>query len=187
MGIGYQDTLINSQIDGTTLTAAAAATCIPAAARKTLPANYFDVIGKQIVIEAYGRVSTAATTPGTIRFDIRFGAVIAFDSQAIALVVTNAYTNVGWQLRIMLTARAIGGGTTANLFGQGTFTSPNVLGGANVAMPIGGVVAMLPWNTAPAVGTGFDSTVSQQVDMFFTQTVATGSLTVHQFAIYGVN
>jgi len=187
MGIGYQDTLINSQIDGTAVTAAAATSCIPTAAKKTLPANYFDVIGKSIVIEATGRLSVAATTPGTLRFDIRFGAVIVFDSQAIALVVTNAYTNIGWHLRIILTARAIGGSTTANLFGQGTFTAPNVLGGANVAMPIGGVVAMLPWNTAPAVGTGFDSTVSQQVDMFFTQTAATGSLTVHQFAIYGVN
>jgi len=187
MNVSYHETLVNSQVDGTALTAAAAASCIPTAAKKTLLPNYFDVIGKALVIEATGRLSTAAAAPGTMRFDIRFGAVIVFDSQAIALVVTNAYTNVGWHLRIVLTARAIGGGTSCNLMGQGTFTSPNVLGGANVAMPIGGVVAMLPWNTAPAVGTGFDSTVSQQADMFFTQTVATGSLTVHQYLMYGIN
>lgn len=181
----YWETLINAQVDGPALTAAAAATCLPAAAKKTLVANYGDVIGKQLLVKATGRLSTVATTPGTLRFDIRLGGTVIFDSLAIALVVTNGYTNVGWSLEILLTLRAIG--ASANFMGQGWFSSPNVLGGANVAMPIGGVMAMLPWNSAPAVGSNFDSTASQQVDMFFTQTVATGSLTVHQYALYGTN
>jgi hypothetical protein len=46
---------------------------------------------------------------------------------------------------------------------------------------------MLPWNSAPAVGNNFDSTASQQVDIFFTQTVATGSLTVHQYELIAAN
>jgi hypothetical protein len=40
---------------------------------------------------------------------------------------------------------------------------------------------MLPWNAAPAVGGNFDATVSNLLDLFFTQTVATGSITLHQF------
>lgn len=187
MGIGFQDTLINSQADSTAITAAAATSCLPTPAKKTLLPNYFDYVGKAIIIEAWGRLSVVVTSPGTLRFDIRFGAILVFDSLAVALVTTNAYTNVGWYLRIMLTARVIGGGTSAQLMGQGMLTAPNILGGANVAMPIGGVNAMLPWNTAPVNGNGFDSTVSQQVDMFFTQTVATGSMICHQFAIYGIN
>lgn len=185
--ISYWETLVNSQADGATITAAAATSCIPTAAKKTLPTNYFDVIGKQLLIKATGRITTVVTTPGTVRFDIRFGAVLVFDSLAIALVTGNGYTNIGWELEILLTCRSIGGSTSATLFGQGRWTAPNVLGGANVAMPIGGVVAMLPWNSAPAVGTGFDSTTTQQVDMFFTQTAATGSMTVHQYALYGTN
>lgn len=185
MALGYTQVLVNSQVDGTAITAAAATSCIPAAAKYTLPANYFDFIGKQLVVRATGRVSRVATTPGTARFDVRFGATIVADSQAIAMVVTNAYTNIGWVLEFTLTCRAIG--TTGNLFVQGWYSDAGVLGGANVAMPIGGVVAALPWNTAPAVGNNFDTTTSQQIDFFFTQTAATGSLTVHQYEVLGMN
>jgi len=185
MALGYWNTLVNSQVDGSALTAAAAASAIPPAALYTLPANYFDFIGKQLIVKASGRVSVVATTPGTLRFDLRFGAAVVCDSQAIALVVTNAYTNINWELEFRLTCRAIG--ATANLMQGGWFSAANVLGGANVAMPIGGVVANLPWNTAPAVGANFVSTTSQQIDFFFTQTVATGSMTVHQYAVYGPN
>jgi hypothetical protein len=44
-----------------------------------------------------------------------------------------------------------------------------------------------PWNAAPAVGTGFDNTAANTVDVFFTQTVGTGSMTVHQYAIEELN
>jgi hypothetical protein len=37
--------------------------------------------------------------------------------------------------------------------------------------------------SAPALGGAFDSTINNQFDMFFTQTVATGSLTMHQLAV----
>lgn len=43
--------------------------------------------------------------------------------------------------------------------------------------------ATLPWNTAPVVGTGFNSQSALTLDFFFTQTVATGSMIVHQFCI----
>lgn len=180
----WQETLISAQIDGTAVTAAAATTLIPAAAKYTLPANFFS-IGKQLLIKASGRVSTVVTTPGTLRFDVRLGGTVVFDGLAIALVTANAYTNIGWYLEILLTCRAIG--SSGNLMGQGNFTAPNVLGGANVAMPIGGVTAMLPWNSAPAVGTNFDTTSSQQLDVFFTQTVATGSITLHQYSLWSLN
>jgi hypothetical protein len=41
--------------------------------------------------------------------------------------------------------------------------------------------------SAPAVGTGFDTTASQKLDVFFTQTVATGSLTVHNYILEALN
>lgn len=184
--LSYVETLIEGQVDGTANTAGTATSCIPAAAKKLIPANYFDKVGKQLKITASGRLSTAVTTPGTLRFDVRLGGTVMFDSLAIALVTTNAYTNVGWWLEILLTCRAIG--AAATLFGQGWFTAPNVLGGANAAMPIGGVNAMLPWNTAPAISANtFDATASQLLDLFFTQTAATGSMTVHQYAVVGMN
>lgn len=182
----WQETLITSQIDGGTLTAAAAATALPAAAKYTLPANFFSYIGKKLIVKGAGRLSTVATTPGTWRFDLRFGATVVFDTLAGAFnAATNAYVTVGFTFEFVLTCRAIG--TAANLMQGGWFSAPNVKGGADVAMPIGGVVAAVPWNTAPAVGTNFDSTVSQVVDLFWTQTVATGSMTLHQFDLISPN
>jgi hypothetical protein len=55
----------------------------------------------------------------------------------------------------------------------------------NTAVPTtgpGGGYA-LPWNTAPVVGGGFNSQSALTLDVFFTQTVATGSMTVHQAII----
>lgn len=184
MALGYWETLVTSQVDGTALTAAAAASAIPAAAKKTLPANYFDVIGKQLLIKASGRISSVITTPGTARFDIRFGATVVFDGLAVLLDTVAAHTNVGWMLEILLTCRAIG--TSGNLMGQGTWTCEDILGVPATA-PKGVLSAILPWNSAPAVGNNFDTTATQQIDMFFTQTVATGSLTVHQYGVYGQN
>jgi len=180
----YFETFITSQSDGSTLTAAATATMLPAAALKTLPANFFDVIGKQLLIKAAGRISSLITTPGTARFDVRMGGTVVFDSLAILLDTVAGHTTVGWELEILLTCRAIG--TSANFHGVGKWTSEDILGVPATA-PKGVLVAMLPWNTTPAVGANFDSTVSQQVDVRFTQTVGTGSLTCHQYGLYCPN
>ena len=181
----WQETLVNAQVDGPTLTAAAAATCIPTAAKITLPNNYF-YVGRMLRVTASGRISSVITTPGTARFDIRIGAVVAFDSLAILLDTVAAHTTVGWKLDLLLTCRSIGSGTSATLIGQGLWTSEDILGVPATA-PKGVLSAMLPWNSAPAVGTGFDSTAANTLDMFFTQTVATGSLTVHQFMVESLN
>lgn len=177
--------LVNSIVDGPTLTAAAAATCIPPDSKITLPNNYFR-IGKMLQVKASGRISSLITTPGTARFDVRVGGIIAFDSLAILLDTVAAHTTVGWTLDVLLTCRAVGNGTSTNLMGQGTWTSEDILGVPATA-PKGVLSAILPWNSAPAVGTGFDNTTANTLDLFFTQTVATGSLTVHQYAVLELN
>jgi hypothetical protein len=181
----WQETLVAAQVDGPALTAAAAATCLPAAAKITLPANYF-YIGRALRIKASGRISSLITTPGTARYDVRVGGVIAFDGLAALLDTVAGHTNVGWMLELLLTCRAIGGGTSANLMGQGLWTCEDLLGVPATA-PKGVLAAILPWNSAPAVGTGFDSTIANTLDLFFTQTVATGSMTLHQYLVEALN
>jgi hypothetical protein len=180
--LSFQQTLITAEVDGPALAAAAAASMLPAASKYTLPPNFFRV-GKQLQINAMGRISTVITTPGTARFDLRLGNTVVWDSLAIVLDTAAAHVNVPWELELLITCRTIG--AAAALFGQGKFTSEVVIGFG--AAPRGVVSAMLPWNTAPAVGATFDSTVSQVVDMFFTQTVATGGLTLHQYGIRELN
>ena len=58
--------LVISTADGPTLTAAAAASCIPPASRLILPNNYW-IVGKSLKVILAGRVSCAVTTPGTFR------------------------------------------------------------------------------------------------------------------------
>jgi hypothetical protein len=175
MALGYRKGLYASQIDGPTLTAAAAATMLPAT-KITLIPNFFDAIGQVFLIKVHGRISCAVTTPGTARFDVRLGGTVIWDSLAIPLNIV-AQVTVPYELDIMLTLRGIG--SAATFIGVGRFTSHAVVGAA--APGTGGATSeMLPYNTAPVVGTSFDTEVSQQVDMFFTQTAATGSMTAHQ-------
>lgn len=178
-GQTFHETIITSQVDGAAITAAAATSMLPAASKFVLPANFW-AIGRKMRVRAWGRVSTVVTTPGTMRFDVRFGSTVIFDSLAIALSVADAYTNQPWFFEADLTCRAIG--TSANLFGGARLDSNNIVG-VTATPPKSSGVAMLPWNTAPAVGANFDSTATQIIDFFFTQTVATGSATCHQFEV----
>jgi len=179
------ETLVTAQGDGTALTAAAAASCIPAAAKFGLPANFFKWVGQQLIIKASGRISNAVTTPGTARFDVRFGAggTVVADSLAINLNIV-AKTNVNWHLYLELTCRAIG--AAANLHQAGWWASEAVIGSPLPTVGGSGLVT-LPYNSAPVVGANFDSTAGQIVDLFFTQTVATGSLQLHQYELISPN
>lgn len=186
MSLGYVETICEAQVDGPTLTAAAAATCLPAAVKgpSTLKPGYFDKVGKKLRIEAWGKITSLITTPGTARFDVRFQSTVIFDGLAVLLDTVAAHTNVGWHLLIDLTCRAIG--TTGNFSGHGIWVCEDILGVPATA-PKGVLTAILPWNSTPAVGANVDLTIQNTVDLFFTQTVATGSMTLQQFAMYSPN
>lgn len=181
MSLGYWETLSSLIGDGTAITAAVRTSMTVGATgfRFTLPANKLK-IGDVLHLKASGRISSVITTPGTARFDLAFGASLGtaiFDTQAILLDTVAAHTNVGWELEIEATVRAMG--TAANAMWSGRWTCEDILGVPATA-PKGVLVAMLPWNTAPAVGANFDSTVSNLIDLNFTQTAATGSCQLHQ-------
>jgi len=177
----WSETLISAQIDGTPLNTSTTATSIlPAAAKYTLPANFF-AIGKVLRVTATGRISTT-TGPPTITLDIRLGSTVVFNGAAVTTVAS--VTNKTWELVTLLTCRSIGSSTTATLFGSGKLTSAAVVGstGGNAN------TAMLP-DSAPAVGTGFDSMVAQVVDLFATWSAssASNSVQAHQFILESLN
>jgi hypothetical protein len=174
------ETVITADVNGPTLTAAAAASMLPGAAKYTFPAGTFDSLGTILRVTASGRVSTVITTPGNLRFDVRLGGTVVFDSQTISGDPNAAYTNVGWYLDMLLTIQV--DGTLAQFWGQGKFCS-TAIAGQPATPPKGALTAPLPFNTSPLLGLTFDSTSAQQFDMFFTQTVGTGSMTLHQLAV----
>ena len=168
----WKQTLINQQIDGTALASSTAQTSIlPGAAKFNLPANLL-AIGTKLQLKAGGRMSTVVTTPGTSRFELKFGSVVVFDSGAFNLNTT-AQTNAAWLLELELTCRSIGASTSATLFGIGKFMSRALVGSAAVASGSAGLI-VLP-DTSPGVGTGFDSTVSNVIDLFGTFSVSNAS------------
>ena len=173
--------IASAYTDGPTLTAAAAASCLPTYLPSTLPANFFQ-LGRKLRLRASGRISSAVTTPGTARYDLRIGGVVVFDTQAIPLNIV-VQTTVGWTMDVMLTCRSVGTGTSANLFPQGVWLSAASLNTAAPATGPGPGGVVVPFNAAPAVGTGFNSTAANTLDFFFTQTVATGSMTMHDFLL----
>lgn len=189
--LGYTQCLVSSQIDSTALSNSTTATSIiPAAARFAIPANFF-YIGKQLLVKATGRISTVVTTPGNITFDFRLGVqgtpIVVFNGGATALNTT-AQTNATWYLELLLTCRAIGSGTTANIMGTGQWSSRASLGSPLVGSTTGVGTVLLP-DTAPAVGTGFDSTVVNMADMFATFSIAnaSNSITTHEYSLWDVN
>lgn len=183
MSLGFWETLASLNADGTALTAAARASATQGAAatgaRYTMAGNRLR-IGDRLNIHAHGRISCVVTTPGTARFDLAAGATAVFDTLAMPLNIV-AQTTVPWELEAFGTVRAVG--TTGNIFWSGRFASTASLNVAAVATgPWAGVVTV-PYNTAPVVGASFDTTVASLWDFFFTQTAATGSMTLHQYAL----
>jgi hypothetical protein len=180
----WVETLATAQVDGPALTAAAAASCLPTASVITLPNNYF-YIGRKLRIRASGRISCVVTTPGTARYDVRLGGTVVFDGLAMNLNVV-AKTNVNWWLELGLTCRAVGSGSATTFFGQGTWTSEAAVG-SPLPTAGGSGVFTLPYNTAPTVGTGVNNQSALSVDLFFTQTVATGSMTLQMYSLESLN
>jgi hypothetical protein len=110
-------------------------------------------------------------------------AVTVFDTLAIPGNAGVAQTTVPWWAEFLITCRSVGSGTSATLLGQGYVTSTAFLNTAAVATgPWTGTIAV-PYNTAPVVGTGFDSTIANAMDFRFTQTAATGSFIMHNWVV----
>lgn len=176
------ENIVNGVTDGPTLTAAARASCIPTANRVVLP-NMFFYIGRRIRFTLGGRISCVVTTPGTARFDICMGSAgttIVFDTLALNLNIV-AKVTVPWILSAELVCRAVGAGTATTFFPTAFFASEAVIAAA-VPSAGGNGFLNVPVGT-PAVGAGMDNTAASALDVFFTQTVATGSLTVHNYSI----
>jgi hypothetical protein len=183
----WVETVNATQIDSTALTNSTTATSIIAPqSRFTFPANYF-YIGKTVRVRAMGRVSTVVTTPGTLTLDLRFGAsTVQFNGGAMSLNIV-AKTNASWSYEAILTCRSIGNSTLATLLGMGTWASEAVIASALPTVGSNGIF-VLPAAT-PAVGTGFDSTVSNVLDFFGTWSVANAanSIQTHLFTVEAMN
>jgi hypothetical protein len=184
----WQETLVSQQAAGTLFnTYTTAKSVIPPQCLYTLPANWFN-IGRMLHIFVTGAISNIVTTPGLLNFQVKVGSVAAFDSGNIQLNAT-AHTTLPFWLEILLTCRAVGSGTSANLIGQAMATGLMFTRTAGQTDDAQGMQTILAPATAPAVGTGFDSTVANIVDFWtgFTISNAGNGIQIHQYKLVALN
>jgi hypothetical protein len=193
MSQGFVNTLVTLQAPGTAVTAAARTSMTAGtnatAARFTIPGNLIKQLGDVIEIDARGIISCVITTPGTARFDFAYGATLGtalFDTQAMPLNII-ARTSVPWRLNMRATCTQVG--TASSWVWDGEWLSEAMIGTALQATGPGPGGTRVPYSgTASGASnvvssSGFNTTVSNIVDLNFTQTVATGSITLQQLTV----
>jgi hypothetical protein len=169
---GYQTTIVEAQADGTAVTGTTEGTILPTPARIFIPSGYMNRIGKRFAVRASGRISNIVTTPGTLTLRLKLGPTANIAVAASSAIQLNA---------VAKTLRSIGSGTAATLFPMGTWTSESVVGSA---VPASGGAGTAMWQAAtPAVGTGFDSTVDNLLDLTAQFSLTGNSIQLHTFAL----
>lgn len=161
----YTQTLTSQRAVGTLFnTYTTAKSVINATELVTLPANYLTV-GSKLRIKALAGLSNIVTTPGTIAIQIMMGSIVAFTTGNIQLNAT-AHTLLPFDLEATLRVDSIGPGTAAKLLGQSKFTGiqPTLTAAQVDAVNTSG--SFLGPVTAPAAGTGFDSTIANILDFW---------------------
>lgn len=184
----WQETLVSSAVAGASFgTFTTAKTVLPTSCLVTLPANWW-YVGRTIRVTVQGGYGTLVTTPGTTTLSVNLGAVTAFTTGAIQLNAT-AHTNIPFQLAVMLTCRAVGSGTAANCMGQGHLRGRMFTFTAAQADQVNIGDAMMVPVTAPAVGSGFDSTAAQTLDFFaaFSISNAANTIQIQNYIVEALN
>ncbi len=137
--------------------------------------NFFK-LGTKLRITVHMAISNIVTTPGTVTFQVMLGSVVAFTTGAVQLNAT-AHTLLPAKLVIDLTCQLTNttvGGAVAKLMGQAVLTgvmftkTAGQTDGANTE-----TVINLP-ATSPALGTAFDSTISQILDFWAGFSISAG-------------
>lgn len=183
----WQETLVSANAAGTLFnTYTTAKTVLPTGCLVSLPANWW-YIGRTLRMTVYGAISNIVTTPGTLTLQLNLGSVAAFSSGALQLSST-AHTLAPFKAECMVTCRAVGASTSANLMGQWVINSQAVNATA-VADGTQTHSALMGPNTAPAVGAGFDSTAVLTLDFFagFSISNAGNGIQVQQYLVESLN
>jgi hypothetical protein len=194
-GLGFQDAPMVLIQDGPALNTFTTAKSVfgatgtdAATAAKYTAAPGFFYIGKALRIVAIGDLSNIVTSPGTITFQFMVGSVIAWTSGAINFSTT-VHTALPFWLDIMLTCQTIGTTAQAKLMGQGQIISQCVSNTQIADAVTSSLPTLLLPNTTPAQGTGFDSAVSNQFDLFagFSVSNVGNQVRIRQFALSALN
>ena len=131
------------------------ASLLTAGAKFTLPANYF-VVGKTLRMRVVGH-GLSSGSADQYKLDIHFGSVTIFSSQ---FAFSFSGSEATWLFDVIFTCRSVGSGTSATVALMG------LLFGAGLAVSGGNTGVIAAPAAPPIVSSGFNSTVSNVVDVF---------------------
>ncbi len=184
----WQETIASQAAAGSLLnTYTTAKSVINPQALVSLPPNYL-YPGKILRVKVQGGISNIVTSQRTFTFQVMMGAIIVHTSGAI-LTTTTAHTLIPFDYEVLLRVDTVGSGTTAKFLAQGKLTGMMFLVSGAVGDPtLGAGVIMCP-NTAPAVGTGFDSTIANIMDFWvgLSASEATTGIQVYNYTVEALN
>lgn len=171
---------------GVSLSNSTTATSLLATADKITIPNNLLTPGRMLRATATGRLSNIVTTPGTLTLDLRLGSVVAFNGGAMQLSTT-AHTTLPFWADFLLTVRAEGSSTSANLIGLARVTSQCL--SISTSDSTATHSTLVAPNSTPTVGTGWDSTASQTLDIFGTFSIANAGnlIQLEQFVVECLN
>jgi hypothetical protein len=127
------------------------------------PANYLQQ-GSKLRIRVMGGLSNIVTTPGTVAFQVMMGSIIVWSSGNLQMTTT-ANTLTPIELEINLRLDSAGSGTAAKFMATGKLVALDATIGSGANPTVTDTAVVLPV-TAPAVGTGFDSTIADILDFW---------------------
>lgn len=178
---GFCERVLEIYEDGPALAASTTETSLlPASADEYTVGAGLLKVAKAIRFMFSGRMSTVVTTPGTLALALRLGSVDVLASGALPLNIV-AQTNVPWMMEGEIVCRVAGKGTTTTFMPKGCRFYSRALIGSQAAGTGPAGYELLPYNTAPVVGSGIDFSVSQLLDFMGQWSVnnAANSILVH--------
>ena len=184
----WQETLVSAPASGAAFgTFTTAKTVLPVGCLVALPANWW-YIGRVLRVTVQGGIGTLVTTPGTITFQHNIGAVAAWSSGAVQLNAT-AHANLPFELVTTLRCVSIGASTSATLLGQAHLHGVMFTRTAAQVDQVNIGDSMMVPITAPAAGTGFDSTAAGTLDFFagFSISNAANTIQIYQYIVEALN
>lgn len=186
--MGYPQLLKSQHAAGTLFTTyTTAKSVINPQALLVLPAGCLQV-GDTLRITATGGLSNIVTTPGTMNFQVKLGPtanIAVFDTGALQLNAT-AHTTLPFTLEVLLTLRSDGPGATAAQFiGVAVARGLMFTRTAGQTDDAQGMQELLAPATAPALGTAYDSTVANILDLWagFSISNAGNGIQIQQYMV----
>jgi hypothetical protein len=184
----WQETIASQVAAGTLLnTYTTAKSVINPSALVSLPPNYLQ-IGTQLRVTVLGGLSNVITAQPTFTFQVMMGSIVVHSSGAI-LTTTTAHTLIPFKYQVDFRVDSIGSGTAAKMLAQGVLQGIHFVISGAVADPTLTMATIMCPNTAPAVGTGFDSTIANILDFWvgISVSLATNGIQVYQYYVEVLN